>query len=62
MIKGFRDLNPKTLKKKQAKCLTICFGGLLGSGMASAEEKARVMAGSAKGDPGGGHVSKGPTP
>jgi len=47
---------------KQGEGLTICFGGLLGNVMASSEKKARGMAGSAKGDPGGGHVSKGPTP
>lgn len=45
------------------RALTICFGGLLGAGMASLHGSPLVEDwGSEKGKPAGGHVSRGPTP
>ena len=45
------------------RTLTICFGGLLGAGMASPDGSLLVEeGGSEKGEPAGGHVSRGPTP
>ena len=47
----------------EMRTLTICFGGLLGAGMASSHGSLLVEdGGSEKGEPAGGHVSRGPTP